>query len=119
MDHEYPDEDIYRIYHRAATGYVSIETIRQSAEKRIDAFADRRGKRPIVLGERTSRPPFVFGNFPRIEIVFALTDIEDGATSDEGRASRYQMLREAQELHQEGILTDEEFEAEKKRILED
>ena len=42
--------------------------------RRADDFAQRQGKSALVLGERISEPPYIFGNFPRIEIVFALVD---------------------------------------------
>lgn len=35
----------------------------------------------LVLGERISEPPYIFGNFPRIEIVFALVDMASYAKS--------------------------------------
>lgn len=74
INHNYPEKDIYRIYHRASTGFVSIQSIRQAAEQRAQDFASRQGKAFVVLGEQISQPPYILGNFPRIEIVFALID---------------------------------------------
>ena len=34
-----------------------------------------------MLGERISEPPYIMGNFPRIEIVFALINKEAAAPS--------------------------------------
>lgn len=74
MSHNYPQKDVYRIYQRAATGFVTIGSLRESVEDRAEKFATRQGKGMVVLGEKISQPPYIFGNFPRIEIVFALTE---------------------------------------------
>jgi hypothetical protein len=77
MSHNFSDNDIYRNYQRAATGFTSIESLRYDVEKRAELFASRQNKSIIVLGERISEPPYILGNFPRIEIVFALIDKKD------------------------------------------
>lgn len=71
MSHSYPTENVYRIYHRASTGFNSIAGLREEAEARAQQFCERQGKGMVVLGEKTSPPPYILGNFPRIEIVFA------------------------------------------------
>lgn len=74
MGHKYPDADLYRVYQQAATGFVSISTLRDELEDRAERFCARQGKRMVLLGERISQPPYILGNFPRIEIVFAAVD---------------------------------------------
>jgi hypothetical protein len=74
IKNEYPQSDIYTLYERGATGFVSIETLRSHLERRAELFANRQNKSFIVLGERISEPPYILGNFPRIQIVFALID---------------------------------------------
>jgi hypothetical protein len=71
MSHKYPDEDLYRVYQQAATGFVSVSTLREELEDRAEKFCTRQGKRMVLLGEKISQPPYILGNFPRIEIVFA------------------------------------------------
>lgn len=117
ISHDFPDQNIYRIYHRASTGYVSIQSIRQAAEARAAQFAERQGKSFIVLGERISQPPYILGNFPRIEIVFALIDKDFSSTERSALSDRYEELRKAKALMDDGIITEEEFEREKDRIL--
>jgi S1-C subfamily serine protease len=78
--HDYPAKDVYRVYEKGATGFDTIEAIRARLEIRIREFADRLGKTYVVLGEQSSHPPFILGNFPRLEIVFALTDRLAGPT---------------------------------------
>jgi hypothetical protein len=74
MSHNYPASSVYRVYHQASSGFVPMSSIRGEAEQRAEDFARRQGKKMILLGERTSSPPYILGNFPRIEIVFAVVD---------------------------------------------
>lgn len=116
VSHTYPEKDIYRIYHRAATGFVSIQSIREAAEQRATEFASRQGKSFVVLGEKISQPPYILGNFPRIEIVFALIDKKDAVASSVSR-DKYADLERLKKLFDSGALTKEEFEAEKAKLL--
>ena len=117
MSNDYPPKDVYRIFHRASTGFTSIQSIRKSAMRRADDFAQRQGKSALVLGERISEPPYILGNFPRIEIVFALVDKPpaiDGVTTEQ---DKYADLEKLKKLLDEGVLTKDEFEREKAKIL--
>lgn len=116
MAHSYPEKDIYRIYHRASTGFVPISSIRREAEQRAEEFAHRQGKSFVVLGERISQPPYILGNFPRIEIVFALVERKDAPQST-NQSDRYADLERLKKLFDSGVLTQKEFETEKARIL--
>jgi hypothetical protein len=98
VSHTYPQKDVYRIYHRAATGFVSIQSIREAAEQRATEFAVRQGKSFVVLGEKISQPPYILGNFPRIEIVFALIDKKDAVASSTPR-DRYADLERLKKLN--------------------
>ncbi len=63
-------EEQFRIFHHAATGFVSVGTIRNSAETRATEFCKRKNKSLNVVQETTSTPPHILGNFPRIELIF-------------------------------------------------
>lgn len=65
-----PGQEQYRIFHQAATGFISVQTIRESAEKRATEFCAREDKKLKVIQETTSTPPHILGNWPRIELVF-------------------------------------------------
>ena len=73
MSNNYPEKDLYRVYVQGATGFVPISALREDVEDRATKFCERQGKGMVVLGEQISKPPYIFGNFPRIEIVFAAT----------------------------------------------
>lgn len=116
MSNNYAKEDIYRVYQRASTGYTPMRSLRNKVEERIDKFAKGQDKSFVILGERSSNPPFVAGNFPRIEIVFALIDKKANTNAKEDKISRLQKLKK---LLDDGALTKEEYEKEKKKILDE
>jgi hypothetical protein len=111
-----PDDDAYRIFHQAATGYVSIQSIRVSSEKRANQFCEKDGKVMRVLREHTSTPPHILGNFPRIELVFACVEPAEVHTST-GGYDKYEQLRKLKSLLDDGVITEEEFGIEKKKLL--
>jgi len=110
------DDDAYRIFHQAATGFVSIQSIRVSSEKRASEFCEKEGKVMHVLREHTSTPPHILGNFPRIEIIFACVETAEIYSSSDGN-DKYEQLRELKSLLDDGVITEEEFEIEKKKLL--
>jgi hypothetical protein len=74
MSHSYAEKDIYRIFQQGATGFVPISSIREDLEAQAERFAERQGKSIVILGYNASKPPFILGNFPRMELVFAVVD---------------------------------------------
>lgn len=111
-----PEAGLYRTYHRAASGFVSIQAIRETAERRASGFCERQGKAMKVVGEQISNPPYILGNFPRIEIVFACVDKPKGeqpAVED----AQYNKLINLKKLLDTDVITKEEFEREKAKIL--
>ena len=60
----------YRIFHQGATGFVSVQSLRDSVENRAWKFCDEKGGKLLRLREHTSNPPHVAGNFPRLELIF-------------------------------------------------
>ena len=116
MSNNYPKSDIYRVYQRASTGYTPMRSLRNKVEGRINKFAKGQNKSFIILGERSSNPPFVAGNFPRIEIVFVLIDKNINANLKDDKITRLEKLKK---LLDDGALTKEEYEKEKKKILDE
>lgn len=111
-----PGIEEHRVFHQAATGFVSVASVRQSAERRAAAFCAKSGKQVLELSESHSVPPHILGNFPRVEIVFGCVDGSSGdSPPNDGR--RYQNLKELKALLDSGAITDAEYEKEKQRIL--
>jgi len=71
MSHNYPDKDVYRIFQQGATGFVPLASIREDLELQAEKFCERQGKGMVVLGANYSKPPYILGNFPRMELIFA------------------------------------------------
>lgn len=65
-----PGNPKYRIFHKGGSSFISVQTIRSTAERRAAEFCGRKGKVFEVLSETSSKPPHVLGNFPCVEIVF-------------------------------------------------
>ena len=116
------DEEIkgerYRIFHQASTGFSGTSGIRRSATKRANDFCRNkaRNKKMLTVSEHTAAPPYILGNFPRIEIIFVCVDKETTKTTV-ATSDKYDRLTKIKGLLDSGILSQKEFETEKKKIL--
>ena len=70
--HNYPAEDIYRVYKKGGSAIKQVDQIRKQLERQIADFAKKKGRSFVILGQQSVNPGF--GRFPGVEIVFALTD---------------------------------------------
>jgi hypothetical protein len=114
----YPTENIFRIYKKGATGLSTISNLKSQLLVQIEEFANTSGKQYDILGSQISDPPYILGNYPRIELVFALSDnIESTSKSGAQVDNKFEKLEKLKKLFDDGVLTKEEFEAEKKKIL--
>ena len=75
-----PGVEEYRVFHQGAPSFVSVESVRQSAERRATEFCSKSGKRMMGFNERHSNPPHILGNFPRVELIFRCVDSTVQAT---------------------------------------
>ena len=71
----------------------------------------------VVLGEQISQPPYILGNFPRIEIVFAVVDSNERQTQSTTWHDKYAEIERLKKLLDQGALTQEEFDREKAKLL--
>jgi len=116
-----PDSEAYRIFHQGATGFVSVQSVRNSAESRAEGFCNNKGLRYELLRERVSVGVQVAGNFPRSELVFTCVSTNTNQNvphSPKTSTNRYDELRELKSLLDEGVITQKEYEQEKSEILE-
>lgn len=107
----------YRVFHQGSSGFTSLSVVRASAERRASAFCSARGKAMTVTSIHKSSPPHILGNFPRVELLFVCLDKENNVTLS--KDTKYQKLAQLKELLDNGTLTQEEFDNEKKKILKD
>jgi hypothetical protein len=116
-----PDSEAYRIFHQGATGFVSVQSVRNSAENRSKSFCENKGLRYELLRERVSVGAHVAGNFPRSELVFtciAINTEQNTQNSPTAPTNRYDELRELKSLLDDGVITQEEYKQEKVKILQ-
>jgi len=106
----------HRIFHQGATGFVSVETIRNSALERADSFCAQSGKHPHLIEETISTPPHILGNWPRIEIIFSCVK-SALPSSTAAPQDKYDRLSKLKTLLDAGAITQQEYEAEKKKVL--
>jgi len=64
----------YRIFHQASSSFSGTSGIRATAEGRASTFCNKEGKKMLTISEHTAKPPYILGNFPRIEIIFTCID---------------------------------------------
>ncbi len=107
----------YRVFHQGATGFVSVQVVRDDAELRGKEFCDRKGKVMKPLRETTSKPPHVLGNFPRVEIVFSCVDRPKSEAPAAVKDAKYTNLINLKKLLDGGVITQAEFDREKAKIL--
>lgn len=69
-------QNMYRAYRKASTGFTTMTTTQRKLEKEIRSFAKKKGKGFIILGSQYAKPPYILGNYPRMEIIFVLVDKE-------------------------------------------
>lgn len=109
----------YRIFHQASSGFSGTSGIRRSATERANEFCKNKSanKKMLTVSEHTASPPYVLGNFPRIEIIFVCVDSEKYESSVKTVNDKYDQLSKIKSLRDNGVLTEEEFNLEKKKIL--
>ena len=71
---KFPSKDMYRAYRKASTGFTTMTKTQKELEQSIRKFAKKKDKSFIVLGSQFSKPPYILGNYPRMEIIFVLVD---------------------------------------------
>ena len=112
-----PGIEEYQVFNQGATGFVSIQSVRNSAEQRVTEFCERQGKAMKPLRETTSKPPHVLGNYPRIEIIFGCVAKPATTAAPSGNDPKYTKLVNLKKLLDDGVLSQQEFEREKAKIL--
>ena len=62
--------DTYFISKQAATGFTGLGTLRGDAMREAYAQCSKTGKSVQVTDTTESKPPYLLGNFPRVDITF-------------------------------------------------
>lgn len=60
----------YMVSHRGATGWSPIEALKTDAITEAGAYCVQQGKTLQVTSTDQSHPPYLMGNFPRVDLQF-------------------------------------------------
>ena len=112
-----PGAQQYRVFQQGATGFVSVQSVRDGAEEVASNFCGRKGKTFRGVSETASKPPHILGNFPRVELVFECTDKPNATTAPAPSTGKYEKLATLKKLLDSGAITQSEFEREKAKVL--
>ena len=107
----------FRLFQQGATGYVSLQSVRDDVELRAVQFCDRKGQTMNALQETTSTPPHILGNFPRAELVFECVARAAPVGTHQAEDVKFTKLSNLKKLLDSGALTQAEFELEKRKVL--
>jgi Short C-terminal domain len=118
LDKPTPDEPSYRIFQQGATGFVSISAVRADVEEQAVRHCERAGKTMHSLVETAAKPPYILGNFPRVELVFeCVPKPKTRPVAEAVSPSKYDKLASLKKLLDSGALTQAEFDREKTKLL--
>jgi hypothetical protein len=96
---------------QAATGFSGSGTLKAEALQEASQYCANQNKLLQVINIIEAKPPYIFTNFPKAEVQFRCLD----ANQDSG--DMYTELKKLKDLLDTGIITQEEFDARKKKIL--
>ena len=122
-------DNTFMVSRQAATGFSGLGTLKVDALREANYFCLSQNKKLHVISATEAEPPFILGNFPKADVRFNCVDSDAGHSnnvsadqeSTDNNVSRKDVDTELQmldDLHERGILSDEEFDAEKKKLLE-
>jgi hypothetical protein len=118
LDKPTPGETSYRVFQQGATGFVSISSVRSDVEEQAVRHCERAGKTMHGLVETAAKPPYILGNFPRVELVFECVPKPNTRPVEEAVSpSKYDKLASLKKLLDSGALTQTEFDREKAKLL--
>lgn len=111
-------EPSYRIFQQGATGFVPIASVRADVEDHAIKHCERAGKSMRGLVETAAKPPYILGNFPRVELVFeCVPKPPTKLGADVVSQSKYDKVASLKKLLDSGALTQAEFDREKAKLL--
>jgi hypothetical protein len=112
-----PGAEVYRAFYQGGSGFVSVSSVRETVEEMATRHCARHGKAVWPLQETTSRPPYILGNFPRVEGLFQCTGQQHSNAIPSESVDKLGQLEWLKKLLDSGALTQQEFDREKAKIL--
>jgi hypothetical protein len=112
-----PGAEVYRAFYQGGSGFVSVSSVRETVEEMATKHCARQGKIARPLQETTSKPPYVLGNFPRVEWLFECWGSLPSSTAGSPAVDKLGQIERLKKLLDSGALTQQEYEREKAKIL--
>lgn len=133
-------KDTFMVSRQAATGFSGSGTLKAEAFQEATRYCEQSGKLLQVISTHEASPPYILANFPKAEIQFmcltsadselgrprlaksadTTVEIKDGRSSSVQPAKSkdvYAELIKLDDLRKKGIITEVEFNVEKKKLL--
>lgn len=133
-------KDTFMVSRQAATGFSGSGTLKAEAFQEASQYCTNLRKSLQVVSTHEASPPYILANFPKAEIQFMCLDAKDAElnrpklrkepdsiveiktdihTENESIKSNdiYAELIKLDDLRKKGIITDAEFDAQKKKLL--
>jgi hypothetical protein len=119
ISNDLSNNEQYRIYEKGATGFVPVDAIMNDTEQRAKAFCSEKNKVMKKLKVQTFGYGFPGkpGDFPRAEITFVCIDKPNDTVPSTFNNVLYTRLNNLKKLLDNSVITKEEFEKEKAKIL--
>lgn len=130
------EQDTFMITRQASTGFEGSFRIRNLALYDARQFCATEGKCMHVVSMGGHHPPYILGNFPRVELKFMCLDTNDPRlTVEEFKTMQHSTqsvsktadindtletkLKTLNKLLSDGLITKNEFDEQKKKLLDD
>lgn len=111
-------EDAYKINRRVGSGFQGATGIKEAALLEAGEFCVSQGKELKVSNIGGSHPPYIFGNFPKVEVQFKCIDPKDPILKQKD-SELVTKIATLNKLLDEEIITKNEFEQRKQKLLDD
>ena len=111
-----PGEESFRAFYQGGSGFVALSSVRDTVEDMATKHCARQDKNVRLIQERTSAPPHILGNFPRVEWVFECA-VRSTSASAPVATDKLDQIERLKKLFDIGALTQQEFEREKVKLL--
>ncbi len=64
----------YEVSRQAATGFSGIGDLPEEAYREANSFCSKQGKAVQVIKTTQSHPPYILGDYPRVDVQFSCVD---------------------------------------------
>ena len=129
-------QDTFMVSRQAATGFSGSGTLKAEAFKEASDYCTKFGKQMQVVNTQEAQPPYILGNFPKAEVQFMclsssdsefkrpkllptarVLEVKQGGEITPATSDSYSKLKKLKELLDSGVITQDEFTSEKKKVL--